>query len=694
MKIIKFNSSTITEKNKDLQMYYSKDNEYSTNSKENISSKRPRLVLKTNHQTAPMNNNLTAIAKGEYGMADQEQAKKCLNKWLLESDDKLALLQGAIGTGTTDFICNWADTLLSNSEDNIDYPKFILFLTPTNEDKKDLKKRIKNKNIEVLTIDKGLDRKPFINENGDQIFTSSHRKLKDDLDINKADLIVVNQCSMVTEGEYNDLTKNTNGSKVIFVGDRYLLPPVNANESNVFDIQTSFDINTLIKDKNAIQEECTRIKKEIDKTILNPENPTQYKIKCDGNTIISITEKEAIEKIVELSKSKDSHYYKLLAYSNNTGKKCNNYIRSELYGTNKYLRNMRLVVNKKPLVRKQKEKWTTVCEIADLIQITTDPVEVTDLTVEFEELKNLKNNTMAFNGIQKLKAIKFEFWTEKGEKFKAIVLDKESEEIKKSIVIESLKKEMQEEKKKAYKEEQRLNELNKRLDSFDYKRVEKQINRTEDKITLITEKIQSIKESLHTIYSLGDSFKDVHSSTIHASQGRKYNTIFVHLNDIVNCINSHAKAKKVKEKLTRNFIEKIEKDKNLLKYLHLGPKESEDLSNNPVNTEKNRSKVDTVSRRINKYKQILEIIPNLDDDKLRKCFAVEIEEYRKNKKLIYVGDLRECLKFINSKESKTPKPSDYHKDKNEDTDFKTLYLNLLYTAVSSAVDKIYVIDND
>lgn len=675
-------------------MYYSKDNEYNTNSKENISSKRLRLVLKTNHQTVPINNNLTTIAKGECEMTDQEKAKKWLTKWLLESDDKVALLKGTTGTGTTELICKWAETLLSNSDDNINYPKFILFLTPTNEDKKDLKKRIKNKNIEVLTIDKGLDKKPFINENGDQIFTSSHRKLKDDLDINKADLIIVNQCSMVTKGEYNDLTKNTNGSKVIFVGDRHLLPPVNANESNVFNIQNSFNIDTVIKNKNAIQEECTRIKKEIDKTILNSENPTQYKIKCDSNTIISITEREAIEKIVELRRSKNSNYSQLLAYSNNTVKKCNNFTRSELFGTNKYLRNMYLVVNKKPLVRKQEERWTTVCEIADLIQITSDPVEVNDLTAEFENLKNLKNNTLAFNGIQKLKATKFEFWTEKGEKFKAIVLDKESEEIKKSIIIESLKKELQEEKKKAYKEEQKLSKLRERLDSFDYKRVEKQINRTEDKIALIAEKIQSIKESLHTIYSLGDSFKDVHSSTIHASQGRKYNTIFIHLNDIVNCICSHAKAKKVKEKLTRNFTEKIEKDNNLIKYLHLGPKESEDLSNKPVNTEKNRSKVDAVSRRINKYKQILEIIPNLDDDKLRKYFAVEIEEYRKNKKLIYVGDLRECLKFINSKDSKTPKPSNHRKDKNENTDFKTLYLNLLYTAVSSATDKIYVIDRD
>ena len=130
-----------------------------------------------------------------------------VKQWLLESDDKLALLKGTTGTGTTDLICKWAETLLSNSEDSIDYPKFILFLTTTNEDKKDLKKRIKNKNIEVLTIYKGLDKKPFVNENGDQIFTSSHRKLKDSLDINKADLIIVNQCSMVTKGDYNDLKK-------------------------------------------------------------------------------------------------------------------------------------------------------------------------------------------------------------------------------------------------------------------------------------------------------------------------------------------------------------------------------------------------------------------------------------------------------------------------------------------------------
>ena len=675
-------------------MYYSENNKYSNKSKETISSKRPRLVLKNNHQIVPINNNLTATVKGECEMTDQEKTKKWLNKWLLESDDKVALLKGATGTGTTELICKWAETLLSTSENNIDYPKFILFLTPTNEDKKDLKKRIKNKNIEVLTIHKGLDKKPFINENGDQIFTTSHRKLKEDLAINKADLIIINQCSMVTEEDRNDLTKNTNGSKVIFVGDRYLLPPVKANESNVFDIKNSFTINTVIKNRDAIQEECTSIKKEIDETIPNSENPAQYKIRCDGNKIISITEQEAIEKIVELHKSKDSHYVQYLAYSNNTVEKSNDSIRSELFGTNKYLRNMYLVVNKKPLVRKKEEKWTTVCEIADLIQITSDPVKVTDLTVEFEELKNLKNNTVAFNGIQKLKAIKFEFWTEKGEKFKAIVLDKESEEVKKSVVIKSLKEELEKEKNKRDKERQRLNKLNKKLDSFDYKRVEKQINRTEDKITLIAEKIKSIKESLHTVYSLGDNFKDVYSSTIHASQGRKYNITFIHQNNTANCINSYAKARKVKEKLKRNFKEKIEKDRKLAEYLHLGPKESEDLSTKPVNTEKNRSKVNTVNRRINKYSKILEIIPNLDDTELISCFAVEIEEYRKNKKLIYVGDLRECLKFINSKVSKNPKLNDCRNDKNKDTDFKKLYLKLLYTAVSSATDKIYVIDRD
>ena len=58
----------------------------------------------------------------------------------------------------------------------------------------------------------------------------------------------------------------------------------------------------------------------------------------------------------------------------------------------------------------------------------------------------------------------------KKEKFKAIVLDKESEEIKESIVIESLKKELQEEQNKGRKEEQKLNKLKERLDSFDYKK--------------------------------------------------------------------------------------------------------------------------------------------------------------------------------------------------------------------------------
>ena len=101
-------------------MEYSKYNQYSTNSKENISSKRPKLVLKTNHQTVPINNNLTTIAKGECEMTDQEKAKKWLTKWLLESDDKVALLKGTTGTDTTDLICKWAETLLSNSEDSID----------------------------------------------------------------------------------------------------------------------------------------------------------------------------------------------------------------------------------------------------------------------------------------------------------------------------------------------------------------------------------------------------------------------------------------------------------------------------------------------------------------------------------------------------------------------------------------------
>ena len=104
---------------------------------------------------------------------------------------------------------------------------------------------------------------------------------------------------------------------------------MNANESNVFDIKKSFTINTVIKDIDAIQEECTSIKKEIDETIPNFESPTQYKIKCDGNTIISITEQEAIEKFVKLRKSKDPHFLNYLLTL--ITRKCNNFIRSDFW---------------------------------------------------------------------------------------------------------------------------------------------------------------------------------------------------------------------------------------------------------------------------------------------------------------------------------------------------------------------------
>ena len=102
---------------------------------------------------------------------------------------------------------------------------------------------IKDKNLVFLTIHKLLKMKRKIDVNGIEQYVSNLENDNWELNKNNSiydfDIIIIDEASMITKEITQKLTylsKNIKG-KIIFIGDKYQLPPVNETSSNVFNLK-------------------------------------------------------------------------------------------------------------------------------------------------------------------------------------------------------------------------------------------------------------------------------------------------------------------------------------------------------------------------------------------------------------------------------------------------------------------------
>lgn len=97
--------------------------------------------------------------------------------------------------------------------------------------------------IDFITIHRLLNYKNDFNTEGDRIFLKSGKSL-----LNEYDLVIVDECSMISlQIIINLLEETTGNNKIIFSGDNIQLPPVNEKKSMIFikdKAELSYDIFT------------------------------------------------------------------------------------------------------------------------------------------------------------------------------------------------------------------------------------------------------------------------------------------------------------------------------------------------------------------------------------------------------------------------------------------------------------------
>lgn len=301
---------------------------------------------------------------------NEGQKKACDSlKNFLKSEDKLFLLTGSAGTGKTSVIVNCLAELKKSK---------IVFSATTNQAvsviEKMLDKRLENnkvlrKRIKCVTIHKLLKIKRKIDKDGNEMFLTtiddeSPLKLITSGSIYTYDIIVIDEVSMMSKElceKIITLADKING-KIIFIGDRAQLPPINEDTSYIFKV-------------NIPQYELTQVMRN-GGNILNLSNQTRnlvinnkkvsFKKVDDGKSVNVYRDKnEMVNHYIELAKEhierKEVKLPIVLTYTNKNCGEINNKVRNVLFNNpkNKFVAGDIVVFNKFYNLKTNTDKYYT-----------------------------------------------------------------------------------------------------------------------------------------------------------------------------------------------------------------------------------------------------------------------------------------------------------------------------------------------
>lgn len=256
--------------------------------------------------------------------SEQQKALESIDTFL-RSKQKLYILEGFAGTGKTTVIT----TLLSSRKF---YSKDVVMSATTNKAVSVLQSMFANKyeHIDFKTIHKLCKIKRIIGFNGDISFNlnespnnSTKRK-----SIFNYDIIIIDECSMISQKILSLIVSLSNRikGKIIFLGDRYQLPPVNETISEVFKLPiTSSKLNKIIRCSDNVVEFAGRIRNSID-TGKNISTKG-----CKGDDLICFKKGNIwLDQYIQFFNPNNNDI--LLAYTNSRCRDINKYIRKNIYG--------------------------------------------------------------------------------------------------------------------------------------------------------------------------------------------------------------------------------------------------------------------------------------------------------------------------------------------------------------------------
>lgn len=257
--------------------------------------------------------------------SQQQEALIKLDKFIYTPNEKVFLLEGFAGTGKTTVI-----TQLFGSKKF--FKNDIVFAATTNKAVSVLQDMFKHEyeHIDFKTIHKLCKIKRNINNDGEISFNlneSPDNFKKNKKSIFSYDIIIIDECSMISSKILALLVNYSNKikGKIIFVGDRYQLPPVNEERSEVFKLpMINYSLSKIVRCNDSVIEFASRIRNSID----NLGNISTKGCKSDK----FYTFKENLKWLDKYTSEFDLEKNNvLLAYTNNRCNEINKYIRSKIY---------------------------------------------------------------------------------------------------------------------------------------------------------------------------------------------------------------------------------------------------------------------------------------------------------------------------------------------------------------------------
>lgn len=169
---------------------------------------------------------------GVFANEGQTKALDLLNDFI-KSDEKVFLLQGKGGTGKTTIIKKLLQQLPSSD---------VLGIAPSHKAVKVLKKSINNNDIKTRTLASALAIK--LDENTGNFEKDLWARKQNDIPINKANYIIIDEASMISDDLLNEILEWVKpNAKIILMGDKAQLPPVGqSTDSKVFDFDNGYEL--------------------------------------------------------------------------------------------------------------------------------------------------------------------------------------------------------------------------------------------------------------------------------------------------------------------------------------------------------------------------------------------------------------------------------------------------------------------
>ena len=265
--------------------------------------------------------------------AEQMLALDALEAFV-QSNEKLYLLTGYAGTGKTTLLQIFINGLREQGDD-----RKIVLTAFSNKATKVLSSMADRwqLDIDAMTCCKLLGLRPVINEDtGNQIFQLDSKQRSQ---IDRYDLVIVDECSMVNEELWqlliNEVSNLYRSTQILFVGDPAQLPPVNESESACFrQIHLKSELTEVVRYGGAIGVIAEDLRQNLTRDRFPRFQTDTNADKTEGCFVIS---RSVWETLLLRAFSSDAYcanpdQVRALAYTNRRVAQLNQMIRRAIYG--------------------------------------------------------------------------------------------------------------------------------------------------------------------------------------------------------------------------------------------------------------------------------------------------------------------------------------------------------------------------